>query len=854
MPGGRPHQLRGRFATDDAGGRNDEEAPPNGGGDEGSLLDSAIFCASLTADTVAASAGGEPRLEAGDAIAGRRIVRELGRGGQAIVYLAQDVRLGRPVAIKVLCAAFPADPMFVERFKWEARAAARLNHPAICAVHDAGVEEGFPFIVMRYVEGQSLAGRIAEAKESSAEMPGPMRAVDLVERVARAVHAAHEAGIVHRDLKPGNIMITPGGAPVVLDFGLARDERSAAALTLDGRVFGTPAYMAPEQIDPECGQADRRTDVFALGATLYECLTLRRPFDEPTRESLYRAILAERPRDPRRDNPSVPRDLKAVLETALAKEQDRRYQTALDLAEDLRRVRLHLPIRARTAGPLRRLVHWAQRNRALAAILATILLALAVGLALTGTLVRQTSGALAESRRLTDMRTLGHLERTASDQLWPVLPETVPTMDRWLNEAEVFHGRLGLHRSYLQSLRRGAGGWQGHDTWTFDDPDLQREHDLVAGFVNDLSRFPETIELVRARRADAATIARRTIVAFQHAWRETSEAVADERRSPMYNGLHLEPQVGLVPVGRDPESGFFEFAHLQTGAVPDRHPQTGRLVLTELTGLVFVLIPGGQSRMGAEPPGEGKPLGSPNVIRYLTPDADCLPVHDVELDAFFISKYEMTQGQWLRVTGRNPSRWSPGSDAHGEITLLHPVESVSWIDSVEVLGRFGLVLPTEAQWEYAARAGTSTVWWTGNDQESLRAAVNLADQSAARVGADWPHIAEWPDLDDGYVEHAPVGTYRPNPFGLHDVHGNVWEYVRDNYGSYELPVRAGDGRRLAEDSGKRVQRGGGFYESVFDAMSARRYDVTPSNWTFSSGLRPARALSSGDTAAGSPPS
>jgi formylglycine-generating enzyme required for sulfatase activity len=413
---------------------------------------------------------------------------------------------------------------------------------------------------------------------------------------------------------------------------------------------------------------------------------------------------------------------------------------------------------------------------------------------------------------------------------------------------------VDLYRDDLETLRRSAVSG-AEERWVFADPQTRRRHDLVAGFVDGLSRFEETIEEIRARRADASTIARRTIGVYRDAWSSTIEAIADEARNPQYRGLRIEPQLGLVPIGQDPDSHLFEFAHLQTGEVPVRDPNTGKLVLTEETGLLFVLIPGGSFYMGADlapgeqrvpipadPPDllkEPRPVGSPSVDPY--GGAVEGPAHRVELDAFFLAKYEMTQGQWLRATNENPSHWSPGSDAHAPVTLLHPVENVSWDQCVETLHRFCLVLPTEAQWEFAARAGTNTVWWTGDRKESLRGAINVADQAAARAGADWPEIAEWPDLDDGYVEHAPVGTFLANPFGLHEVHGNVREFVRDVHGSYEHPVRAGDGERLVEESNQRIARGGGFYEGVWEARMARRYRSRGPTW--SGGLRPARTIS-----------
>jgi len=313
-----------------------------------------------------------------------RLVRELGRGGQGVVYLAEDTRLHRPVALKVLTGLGSTSEDSVARFRREAEVASRLDHPGICTIYDAGVHDGLPYIAMRHVDGESLAGWIAERADppdSSTARARALEAVRLIEAAARATHAAHQAGVVHRDLKPGNIMVTPHGDPILLDFGLARDvSGGTATLTQSGELHGTPHYMSPEQIAPRGAAPDRRTDVYSLGVTLYECLTRRRPFEGPTREGLYHAILTQPPPDPRRFNPAIQRDLKVVLETTLEKDRDRRYQTALDLAEDLRRVREHEPIHARPAGPVLRLSRWIERNRAVTAFLVLVVAGLGFAL------------------------------------------------------------------------------------------------------------------------------------------------------------------------------------------------------------------------------------------------------------------------------------------------------------------------------------------------------------------------------------------------------------------------------------------------------------------------------------------
>jgi len=319
------------------------------------------------------------------AIGPYRTLRELGRGGQAIVWLALDTRIQRQVALKVLPHLGPGGEEALRRFRREAEVASRLEHTGICALLEADLDHGVPYIAMRYVPGETLAKRLASAREADA--PPPDRAAlhelaELFEKAARALHAAHEAGVIHRDVKPANIMVTPEGEPVILDFGLAReDDGTARALSITGEASGTPAYMSPEQMTGR-SRPDRRTDVWSLGIALHECATLRHPFEAATREGLFQAILAEDPPDPRRANPELDRDLATILETSTAKERDRRYQSALDFAEDLRRWRAREPLRARPVGRIERVRRWMQRNPALAGSAAAIVVLLLAASAL----------------------------------------------------------------------------------------------------------------------------------------------------------------------------------------------------------------------------------------------------------------------------------------------------------------------------------------------------------------------------------------------------------------------------------------------------------------------------------------
>lgn len=338
----------------------------------------------------AALAGGprpteDPRAASADAdgrVGPYRLLAEIGRGGQGVVHLAEDTRIARRVALKVLPrAALLLSEDSRRRLRREAEVISRLDHPGLCGIYDAVIEDDLAYIAMPFVEGRTLAAVIADAREErggdSALPVAPAREPDLLrllrffEEAARALHSAHEAGVIHRDVKPANLMVTGEGRPVWLDFGQARSaEGDAAALTLSGEVFGTPAYMSPEQVAGE--PLDRRTDVWSLGVTLFEALSQQRPFEASTAHGLLAAIRDGEPRRIRELSPSVGVELSVVLATAMERDLTRRYKSALDLADDLARLRRREPIRARPASRALRMRRWIQRYPVLFALLLVV--------------------------------------------------------------------------------------------------------------------------------------------------------------------------------------------------------------------------------------------------------------------------------------------------------------------------------------------------------------------------------------------------------------------------------------------------------------------------------------------------
>lgn len=924
----------------------------------------------------------------GRRIAQYRLIRELGRGGQAVVWLAEDEKLNRRVALKVIDSPGADVHGALDRLRREAEIASGLDHPGICAVYDVGLDD-VPFIAMRLVEGDTLADRIHSVRtavgegmtsevfvdlDSGSEItegaifrdddhlsgPDTLREVvaiaHLVEKVARALHAAHEAGVIHRDVKPGNIMVTTRGEPVVLDFGLAREEDGVGpSLTMTGDLMGTPAYMAPEQIAAKRIRLDARCDVYALGVTLFECLTGKRPFERPTREALYNAILTEEAPAIRRLNPSIPRDLAVVVETALAKNREHRYESALAFADDLERVRAIEPIVARRAGPWTKTLRWGQRNPAVATLLALVIVALGatVGVfawknrevrqantllsktnleldASNENLVRKTkeaeenaeraqenaeeaeknaerakleaeakSAALDRVARLKDRRVLRRL-RERADELYPAHPDLVGDLGDWLDEAGKLLARLPLHREGLAALEAKAGpytdalkakdhpeAWprlvaararlaelenaldeadsevaeqrleaevDGLDeevvgleqqvaerrTWGFDDEEAWL-YELLRDLVGELEAFgaPDGVGAdVRARLALAEEIGPRTLGDQAGAWRA---ACARILTSEKYGGLELSPQLGLIPLGPDPSTEYEEFLHWQSHArgapLPERNAE-GRFEVAAETGIILVLLPGGTFLMGAQSEDPSKPNHDPEA----QPDES--PVHEVKLSPFFIGKHEVTRGQYVRMSGRaDPSHWIPersgGRLEAGDLPRL-PVERVDWFASDGAARRAGLALPTEACWEFACRAGSDKVFFFGDDPGGLPEHANVRDRQWMAAFKDQTGAG---DFDDGHAVVAPVGSFEPNAFGLHDVHGNILEWCADWYAgsAYGRPPVECTDPTGPPGGNERVLRGGSWFDSLRNCRSSGRSNNAPTDEHVDVGFRVSRA-------------
>lgn len=806
-----------------------------------------------------------------------QIEGEIARGGMGAILKAFDPDLRRTLAMKVALER-PSDDAkqreLISRFLDEAQITGQLEHPGVVPVHELGLDrDGRLYFTMRLVRGRDL-GAIYELARNGEEGWSTTRVLGVLIKVCEAMAYAHSKGVIHRDVKPANVMVGRFGEVYVMDWGLAkvlgredsrdlrvrspgstdltslksiRAEELAAnpntpLVTMDGTVLGTPAYMPPEQASGEVESMDARSDVYALGAMLYQLLAGHAPYQDGKEKldahGLWLEILRSHPKPLAEIAPTTPPELVAIVERAMSRELSARYPGTLALADDLRAWLEGHVVHAYEQGAWPELKKWILRNKALASACAVAVAAVVGGALWTSRVEAHGRDEL----RLTADAYVPSFLTEEFENLSVAQPGSVARIEMWLAIAHDLLARRDMHRTRLLGSADERVPVDGVAA-----VDREQRQQLVERIATLAEPHDGLIARAEARLAHAVEVRDRSIGSREarDRWRTAFEMIADVTRSPAYGGLQLAPQYGLLPQGPDPESGLWEFAHIASGDVPERDAETGRLALNDRTSVVLVLLPGGTYWAGEQ--GQD-PLG---VNYYQHAPNENGPPRKITLEPFFISKYELTQAQWSRATGSNPSRfdvryWMQAEDrAHVARAAEHPVEQVSWSDCLRVLRDLGLALPTEAQWEFAARAGTQTTWWTGNDKESLRGAANLADQTLARVPSSDVAIRasdDWTDLEDGFSRHAPVESFRPNGFGLHGVLGNVWEWCLDPWGEWSAPLREGDGLRVGPADGDVIARGGSFESAAASVRHAHRGQAPRQQVHYVMGVRPSRPL------------
>jgi serine/threonine protein kinase/formylglycine-generating enzyme required for sulfatase activity len=860
---------------------------------------------------------------------GYEVEAELGRGGMGIVFRAHDPQLKRTVALKVL-RPDRLDESSRARFVREARAAARIQHANVVSVYSVvSGSDAPPFLVMEYVPGATLRQRIADVQRL-----GPREAAEIVVQVADGLAIAHAAGLVHRDIKPGNILLVwdskvrnsrlghesePASdrsdfLAKITDFGLARIIDVASSITHEGTLAGTPTYMSPEQVaNPD--RIDPRSDVYGLGTTLYESLTGELPF-RGAPHMVLRQIERDEPRPPRQLNDSVPPDLETICLKAMAKEPGRRYQSAREFADDLRRWLAGESIRARPVGSVEKVWRWCRRNPRVAALSSLVTALLAI-LAIGSTIAAAQIAATLE--RLNREREAGVAARV--DALVTAAPDAVPlaiefvqqspdTARRLLREriqsesaepAERLHvacalaalgevhdeilidsiaqvpASVGECTNIITALRSaGASALHSLATRTEHESDAN----LRARLATILLHLGDPHPAERMLEMTSDPVDRTTFIHNYATWHGDLSIIADhllrsesaELRSGLCVAIGLlEPRAILPAQRREISHALGELVvHSADAAthsaaslalrrweialpeIPTRsEPEAGAGWFINRSGLTMLKIPPGTFRMG-DPDEYNNPdrrLHSVSVSR-----AFCMSDREVSVELFqrFLDDYDYDPTEKPSPLHRRTI------DPIVSPTASHPVQNVTWTEAVlfcnwlskregrtpcyERTGEQriaaptdsnsgnefdasrdwrwnraadGYRLPTEAEWEYACRAGTTTLYYFGNESALLPLYGSTSNNRVVPASA--------------------CASLIPNGWGLFDMHGNVWEWCWDWYAPFpETNERdpIGPDDPTPPVGAQRVYRGGGIANRSGDPESAARGHAPPDAGAF----------------------
>ena len=784
-----------------------------------------------------------------------RPIKVLGQGGMGTVYLAEDTRLGREVAIKTLRAELAINPQFKQRFLREARTAAKLEHDNVIPIYSVGeAADGTPFLAMPLLKGEPLDALIRRT-------PGPLPVATVV-RIAReaasGLAAAHAHGLIHRDIKPANIWLeAPTGRVKILDFGLAKaadakdDADSETNLTNSGAIVGTPAFMAPEQASGDA--VDGRADLFSLGCVLYELLAGKRAFSGPNTMSILMSLANHTPPAPDTLSPQCPAALSRLVMQLLEKDPAKRPASAEAVIQALSELE---------AAPA--VVGWA--------LLPVIPNA-------TGKSAHPTNPVLPELA--TPSGSPIHVEHTQSNASRPsdsslTLPSTAvfPVRKRAIPKQRVALALAGVLLMLLAAVVYRIKTDQGTLVVDIKDPEVQAILEQDGLVIHD--KHSKRTWSIKAAETTLPSgefqlkVSRRLLVTDDSGAELTTDSFTLKRKGEVRvqvtleqnaklagkNGGANKPAVGAGwhgwPADAPPPAITpFDAEQAQQHQAAWAKYLGVKVDYTNTIGMKFVLIPPGEFTMGSTP------AQIEEALKFVAENKhwqECIkseaPQHKVILtQPIYLGVHEVTQAEYEKVMGNNPSIFGPMDvRVAGMDTSSFPVETVNWDDATDfctklsekeklepfkselragkskTIAETGYRLPTEAEWEYACRAGTTTKYWNGDKVEDL-------------VPAGWFQVNQ-----NGRTH--TKGELKANPFGLFDVYGNVWEWVQDwwnpNYYEQFQEKPATDPRGPASAGSAdswRVIRGGDWHDPASLCLSSSRHGFGQSARWNSNGFR-----------------